>query len=106
MVPKVRRIPRELFKQLIESRKYNNSKHFLLRIASSERARIAVTVSKKVSKKAVIRNRIRRRVYSVFKKLILVLKPNLYLVVAKIGSEKIKGKDLENELKLLVDNRL
>ena len=102
MLPKSSRIPRALFKPLLESRQYFNSEHFSLRVASSDTVRIAISVSKKISKSAVVRNKIRRRAYSVFRNTISTLKPGLYLVVAKQNAQKMKGKDLENELKLLV----
>ena len=95
MLPKSSRIPRALFKSLLESRQYFNSEHFSLRVASSDTVRVAVSVSKKISKKAVIRNKIRRRVYSAFRNIISTLKPGLYLIVAKPKAQKVKGKELE-----------
>jgi len=102
MLSKSKRISRKLFKPLLGSRKYFNSEHFSLRVAPSEETRVAVSVSKKISKKAVVRNKVRRRVYSAMRDLVSSLRVGLYLVVAKHGSEKIMGKELENELKLLV----
>jgi len=102
MLPKYRRIPRRLFKPLLESRKYFNSEHFSLRVIPSKEVRIAVSVSKKIYKKAVVRNKVRRRVYSAMRDLISSLRVGLYLVVAKHGSEKTKGKELKNELKSLI----
>ena len=105
MLPKSTRIPRKLFKPILESRKYFNSEHFSLRTASSEHVRVAVSVSKKVSKSAVIRNKIRRRVYSEFRNIISTLKPSLYLVVAKTGAEKVKSEHLRSELADLLKKR-
>jgi len=104
MLSKNKRIPRKLFKPLLESRKYFNSEHFSLRVAPSEEVRVAVSVSKKISKKAVVRNKVRRRVYSAMRDIIFSLHAGLYLVVAKHGSEKTGGRELENELKALVVN--
>ncbi len=74
--------------------------HFYLRVKSfSDAAKVIISVSKKVSKKAVVRNRIRRRIRPILRKFISDLKPATYFVVAKPGAEKIKGKELENELK-------
>ena len=98
MISKNRRIPRELFKPLLESRKYFNSAHFSLRIAKAETPRLTISVSKKVSKKAVVRNKIRRRVYSAVHNLMPELSDNLFLLIAKVGSENIKGQDLKDEL--------
>lgn len=102
MLPKSKRIPRELFKNLLNSRKYLNSPHLILRIGPSERVGVAVSVSKKVSKKAVVRNRTRRRIYSAISPLIPDLDNNLYLVVAKPGADKLKGEALKSELAELI----
>lgn len=102
MLAKNRRIPRKLFKPLLESKQYFNSEHFALRVALSHETRVAVSVSKKISKKAVVRNKIRRRVYSIMGDLVSSLHAGLYLIMAKSGSAKIKEKALENELRLLV----
>ena len=102
MLPKNRRIPRKLLGLILESKKYFNSVHFSLRVAPSNVTRVAISVSKKVSKYAVVRNRIRRRTYSAIQLLIPNLSHNLYLLIAKQGAEKVKGKELENELKSLV----
>lgn len=102
MLPKSRRIPRELFKGLLISRKYLNSSYFTLRIGSSDRVRVAVSVSKKVSKKAVVRNRIRRRVYSAIGSYIPSLENGLYLFVVKTGADKLKGEALKQELAELI----
>ena len=98
MLPKSRRIPRESFKPLLLSRKYLNSEHFSLRVAPSTKPRVAVSVSKKVSKKAVVRNRVRRRVYSVTATIFPQLSNNLFLLIAKPRSEKVKGQELKDEL--------
>jgi len=78
--------------------------HFSLRISPNSEVKTIISVSKKISKKAVIRNRIKRRIRSILSE--LKLKPATYLIMAKPGSEKIKGKELENELKSLVVSRL
>lgn len=79
--------------------------YFSLRFNPSSEAKLVISVSKKVAKKAVTRNKIKRRVRAVFRNIISRLKTGTYLIVAKIGSENIKGKELENELlKLLAKN--
>lgn len=76
--------------------------HFYLRVTSGLTTKVIVSVSKKVSKKAVIRNRIRRRIRPIVHTFISNLKPATYFIIAKPGAEKIKGKELEHELKLLI----
>lgn len=76
--------------------------HFYLRVTPADKVVLIISVSKKISKKAVIRNRIRRRVRPVLQKLIYDLKPATYFIIAKPGAEEIKGEVLEKELKSLM----
>jgi ribonuclease P protein component len=78
--------------------------HFYLMVKPSAKVKVVISVSKKISKKAVIRNRIRRRVRPITREFISSLSPATYFIVAKPGAEKIKGKELENELRSLVVN--
>lgn len=100
MLPKTKRIPRSLFPEILKSRHFAHSAHFSLRIGISSQpsARIAVSVSKKISKSAVVRNTIRRRAYSALSHQLAMLPKGLYLVVAKAGADKVKGEALEKEL--------
>jgi len=75
-----------------------------MQVAPSDKAQFAVSVSKKISKKAVARNKIRRRVYAMIKKLIPKIEPGLYLIIVKPGAENIKGEELKNELNLLFES--
>ena len=99
MLPKHKRIPREDFGPLLASRIFVHSPHFTLRVAPG-RGLAAVSVSKKVSKKAVERNRVRRRVYSVLKD--LLPSRGLYLFVAKSGAVSAKGEALQHEIRNLL----
>lgn len=70
--------------------------HFTLRVTPNEALKVIISISKKVSKKAVIRNRIRRRIrpiLSTFK-----LPTATYLLVVRSGPEEIKGNELRVEL--------
>lgn len=69
---------------------------FSLRVSPSDKVEIIISVSKKVSKSAVVRNTIKRRLRPLSKK--LFLKPAKYLLIAKPGVENLKGKILEDEL--------
>ena len=79
-----------------------HSTHFLLRTTPAEKAELRVAVSKKISKKAVIRNTIRRRVKAVVLPLLLTLPKETYLFSAKSGAESVKGQALKDELALLL----
>lgn len=72
---------------------------FVLRISPSEKVEFVISVSKKVAKKAVTRNLIRRRLRPVLRE--LKLSPAKYLIVAKPGAEKLKGEALKSELAML-----
>lgn len=74
------------------------TQHFSLKVTPSEVTKTIVSISKKVAKKAVDRNLIRRRVKPVLKKLTSNLPPAIYLIVVKSGSHTLRGKILEDEL--------
>ena len=67
-------------------------------LSAEDKARLAVSVSKKVSLKAVVRNKVRRRVYSATDDLIPHLSKRLFLLIAKPESKNIKGQNLKDEL--------
>ncbi len=69
MLPRSRRVSREYFKTHGGSGKSVSDAYFSLRISHILRqspSKVSVIVSKKVAKSAVLRNTIRRRVYSLF----------------------------------------
>lgn len=97
-------MPRELFKELLEKSRYVNSTYFSLRYRLSHESepKIGVSVSKKISKKAVVRNTLRRRVYSSLRPSLAGLPKGLFLFVAKPGAEKLRGQSLQDEIELLL----
>jgi len=104
MLAKKNRLSRKDFTLVLGSKISANTAHFLLKKGlDADLPKIAVSVSKKVSKKAVDRNLIRRRVYSVLKPLINDLS-GAYLFIAKKGAEKIKGEELVREIKTLLNS--
>lgn len=98
MLPKNSRISRKEFPNLLKSSSFYHSPHFSLRVAHSTKPQIAVSVSKKISKKATDRNTVRRKTYSVIYKYLKRLKPKMMLFVAKKGADNIKGVNLEKEI--------
>jgi ribonuclease P protein component len=99
MLPKSKRLKRDHFKNLLTSRRFFHTAHFTLRLAESEFGpKIGVSVSKKVAKRANLRNRTRRRVYAAIRDLNLPLEGRLYLIVAKAKAETLKGENLKQEL--------
>ncbi|MBI2065753.1 MAG: ribonuclease P protein component [Candidatus Zambryskibacteria bacterium] len=76
--------------------------HFYLRTAPADKTQLIISVSKKVSKKAVVRNKIKRRVRAIMQKNLTNIKPARYFVVAKTGAEDIKSEELKSELLSLI----
>jgi ribonuclease P protein component len=115
MLSKSQRIPRSEFQNIAKQGRFIASTHFSLKYspstsstrqsAISPRTQIAVSVSKKVSKSAVVRNRTRRRAYSALRDLLPHLKPGMYLFMAKVGADKLKGDVLRLELANLLGIR-
>lgn len=74
MLPKNRRIERKFFNQIMRSDKRLNSPSFVLYITKINRekpglpSRFAFSASKKISKRASDRNKLRRRGYSIISK--------------------------------------
>ena len=77
------------------------SKHFLLLLceAPEEQSRLGITVTTKIDKRAVVRNRIKRRIREVFRLNRYRLKnPVEIVVVARRDSGEIEYKDFEREI--------
>lgn len=102
MLPKSQKIKRDSFRPLLASKNYTHSPHFLLKIASNNGFRAAISVSKKVSKKAVTRNRVRRRAYAALEGLRGTARPALYLFVAKVGADKLETREIVDEFASLI----
>ena len=104
MLSKQNRLERKDFVNLLASKRFVNAENFCLRLGAGEKvAKLAVSVSKKVSKLAVDRNTLRRRVYSVVRNSVKDLEPNSYLFVARPSAKKLKGERLEKEVLSLLN---
>jgi ribonuclease P protein component len=69
MLPKNNRLKKERdFKRILRSNKIKEESFFILRILRNDinEVRFGVSVSKKISKKATLRNKIRRRMFALF----------------------------------------
>lgn len=97
MLPKKSRLTRGLFSTLLASKRFYHTPHFVLRVAASSEVRVGVSVSKKVARKAAIRNRTRRRAYAAVAA-IPSLPQGIYLLSAKSGAETLKGETLAYEV--------
>jgi ribonuclease P protein component len=86
MLPRKQRIRKNSFRDLLGGGRSATSGPLTVRVyggLKSETAQVAVIVSKKIAKTAVLRNKMRRRVYSALRPLISTLKSNRYLVYSK-----------------------
>lgn len=92
------RLPRKDFSLILRAKNFFNSPHFSIRASlDTHSPKVAVSVSKKVSKSAVVRNTIRRRAYSAIRPLLNEMS-GAYLFQAKKGAEDLRGEKLSREL--------
>lgn len=113
MLPKRRRIQRSEFISILSKGNRYNSPHFLLYLVKNQEnkpffdSKIAFSVSKKVCPKAVDRNRLRRKGYSIISKNLKYTGQNLlFLFVFKKGSASLPSDQLEKEIHTLLSNAL
>lgn len=101
MLKKTQRLTTPLFTEVMTKGKVIHSPLFILRIMKyGQISRISVTVSKKVAKTAVERNKIRRRTYSVVHKLHPTLLPGFATVlIAKQPVSSVGMPTLEKDIK-------
>lgn len=110
MLPKTRRIERISFKNILTEGKRYNSKSFVLYLAkiglygAETPSRVAFSVSKKVIKTAVGRNRLRRRGYSILGKYLQGLKPGFYIFFVYKNEFEKDYSILEEEIKGLLSS--
>ena len=109
MLPKKRRLTKELFPEVLSKGKRFNSDHFLAYIShfnASGHSRFAFSVSKKVCKNAVDRNRLRRQGYSIVTKHIKEIPDGFFCVfMYKKGSHLALFSDLEKEVMYILLNK-
>ncbi len=103
MLPKDRRIQKKEFFQALKSSTKRNSLHFTLHITGADfigkNSKFSFSVSKKVAKNAVVRNKIRRRGYSVISKIMATIQSDHYFIfVCKKGVENQKFETTEMEI--------
>lgn len=98
MLSKNRRIPRKMFPLFINGAKVFKNNLFLLRFVTvnEQNSRFCFSVSKKIAKSAVVRNRLRRAGYRLLGKYLPEIKPNIltlfsFKMVPKNDEEIIKG---------------
>ena len=100
MLPHSQRISVHLFKDIMKKGEVLHSTFFIIRcVNSQEKSHYAVSVSKKIAKTAVLRNKIRRRTYSIISQFLPRFKMNKkMIIIAKIGVEKMTIDSLKKEI--------
>jgi ribonuclease P protein component len=83
MLARTNRLSRAFFQAAFTQGKRRHYGDFVVTVASDTIVKIAVVVSKKVSKKAVVRNRLRRQVYTGMRRSLDMLTPASYVVVVQ-----------------------
>ncbi|HNV97396.1 MAG TPA: ribonuclease P protein component [bacterium] len=89
------------FDIILKSKLKFYSNNFVLRFSKNElsKSRFCVVVSKKISKKAVIRNKIRRRVYEIIRLNYNKIKPGFdFMILVKLSVLELEYKDIERDL--------
>lgn len=108
MLPKTWRVSKKEFAEILSKGKRYNSPHFLLYCiedtkAGSKNSRFAFSVSKKVGKTAVQRNRLRRQGYSVIQRAQKDVSSGKVLFFSfKKGSESLKFESIDREIRELL----
>lgn len=106
MLARINRIKKKKdFEIIFKKAKSIKGKNFIFRPLNNNLnfSRCAVVVSQKVSKKAVLRNKVRRRVLNIVKNLILDSQKNIDLVIVALhGSAQMEFDETKLELFSLI----
>lgn len=107
MLTRVMRIPRKLF-LLLRKNKVYEGEFFSVRVTYGARelhqAKCVCIVSKKISNRAVIRNKIKRRVYSILYSRMITPKDALIQVFPKKNTIGTTYKKLQEDLIQIIEN--
>jgi len=100
MLPSKERIKTPLFKEVSGSRQVLSVYNDLgtLKFLKSDSKKISIVISSKSQKRAVLRNKLKRRVYSIFSKIDLKINGILYTSKKSTTMEFENIKNLTNDL--------
>jgi ribonuclease P protein component len=102
MFPKNKRIPRKVFPLLTNGAKaFKNNLFFLKTVSYNGDSRFCFSVSKKVAKSAVVRNRLRRTGYRILSKYLPEIKSKV-LVVFSYKTVPISDEMVDKNLKSIL----
>ncbi len=101
MLPRSQRLSVEQFNSVIEKGKIFHSPLFLVRVLNVDKStRIATVAPKKIAKKAVERNKLRRRMYEAVAPLVDKIVGNFYIIIfAKNTAVLADNKMVANDIK-------
>jgi ribonuclease P protein component len=101
MIPKKQRLQRNLINKILHKGQKVDQKYFSYKYApsKSQSSRFCVIISLKVSPKAVIRNRLRRKIYEIIRlNAALVSSPYDIIIICKKGAPGLAHKELLQEI--------
>lgn len=100
MLPKSNRLTKSAFKLVMDKGIAHHSPIAVLKILKTHgKHGFSVSVSKKVSKSAVGRNKIRRRIYSIIKDYRDKIQDGIsVLILMKVGSEKLSFDEITKQI--------
>lgn len=100
MLKKSKRLNTSIFNNIIEKGQSFHGPFLIVRAKSVDSpSKFAVSVPKKVAKTAVLRNKIKRRVFDCLKEIIPNIKKNgNFIFIAKTGIEKLKYIQIKEEI--------
>lgn len=104
MLPRSKRLTTAIFDEVFTTGRTAHSALFTLRMKKTDGpSRFAISVSKKIAKSAVVRNKIRRRTYSALRAILenpKSFKCNVHVVlIAKNGSDKALVGEIANDIR-------
>lgn len=102
MLPRSKRVSKRDFPQQGSKKKTLVSPHFsLTHTTSSEKARFAAVVSKKVAALAVDRNTLRRQIYVICRQYSAKTTPGTYIIYARKGAKDLSFAQMKLEIETL-----
>lgn len=104
MLARKHRINKELFTEIIKAGKSFSSDNLSLKIRQipTDCSAFTFVVSSKVAKKAVERNKLKRRARHIIRKMLAEIKKGLGIIIFfKPGSEKFNFQELEEAIKTI-----
>lgn len=100
MLPKKKRLTKSSFNLVIDEGKPFHTSVATLRIREmAENSQFSISIPKKVSKSAVVRNKVKRKVFSIIKDIYPDLQKNVMgIIIMKQGSDKLDFDVLTKEI--------